>query len=191
MPEYKRAFAAGGTFFFTVVTYGRRPILTSATAISHLREAFLREMHFHPFKVDAIVILPDHMHCIWTLPAGDARFSMRWSAIKGHFTRLYLSNGRKQLHCNSSRATRGEQAVWQRRFWEHVIRDDRDYQEHMDYIHYNPVRHGHAECPHGWPHSSFRRFVQRRIYAESWQCACRGQRPDKIGFDGIADRTGE
>jgi putative transposase len=175
MPDYRRAVAPGATFFFTLVTHGRRPLLATTTAIGLLRAGFRRERTHHPFEIDAIVILPDHLHVIWTLPPGDMRFSMRWSAIKGEFTRLYLATGRIPADRSKSRMRRGEQAVWQRRFWEHVIRDDDDYGRHMDYVHYNPVKHGHVDCPHAWPASSFAKWVRAGVYPIDWMCLCRGR----------------
>ena len=123
MPEYRRPFAPGATFFFTVVTNFRRPILTGSAALEFLRTAFREERAHHTFEIDAIVILPNHLHCLWVLPENDTRFSMRWSAIKGRFTELYLSGGGTETGRSESRRKRGERGVWQRRFWEHRIRD--------------------------------------------------------------------
>ncbi len=118
----------------------------------------------HPFNVDAIVILPDHIHSIWTLPENDADFSARWQLIKARFSRSIA--GGEQI--SQSRSRRGERGIWQRRFWEHVVRDERDFRAHMDYLHFNPVKHGHAASVREWPHSSFHRLVQKGFYAADW-----------------------
>ena len=168
MPEYRRPFAPGATFFFTVVTNFRRPILTGSAALEFLRTAFREERAHHTFEIDAIVILPDHLHCLWVLPENDTRFSMRWSAIKGRFTALFLSAGGTETGRSESRRKRGERGIWQRRFWEHVIRDEVDYERHLDYIHYNPVKHDLARCPHEWSHSSFAKWVRQGAYDADW-----------------------
>lgn len=141
MPEYRRAFVPGGTFFFTVVTYERRPILTSDDALETLRQAFDWTRVIRPFTVEAIVILPDHLHCIWTLPANDADFAVRWRSIKSRFTRNIVSKIDARSE-SPSRVARRERPVWQRRYWEHNVRDERDFRRHVEYIHANPVRHG-------------------------------------------------
>jgi len=131
-----------------------------------LREAFKSVMDRHPFRIDAIVILPDHLHCIWTLPEGDSDFSKRWMLIKKRFTMICHDPDRTLP--NASRVHKREQAIWQRRFWEHQIRDEQDYSRHVEYIHYNPVKHGFVEAPIDWPHSSFSAFVARRAYHRDW-----------------------
>ncbi len=164
--QYRRAKTKGGTHFFTVVTHQRRKFLCRPANVSLLREAFRNVMAEHPFQIDAVVLLPDHLHCIWTLPAGDNNFSTRWRLIKGYFTRgcdpIY------QGVASPSRQKKQEQAIWQRRFWEHQIRDERDFTQHVEYIHYNPVKHGLVKAPNDWPYSSFFRDVRRGIYAEGW-----------------------
>jgi len=190
MPEYRRPFVPGATLFFTVVTHDRRPILTGR-AIDFLRTAFCEERDHHPFEIDAIAILPNHLHTIWTLPQEDSRFSMRWSTIKGRFTDLFLSTGGSESTRSASRRRRGERGVWQRRFWDHVIRDERDYERHMDYIHYNPVKHELARCPHKWAHSSFAKWVREGTYDDDWNCVCEGRSIRPPDFSDIEDRVGE
>lgn len=185
MPEYRRIDAPGATIFFTVVTLGRRPILTVPGAVDALRSAMRREMEHHPFSIDGIVILPDHLHTIWTLPPGDSEFSMRWTKIKGDFTRAFLSAGGPEGPRNRSRRARGERGVWQRRFWDHVVRDDDEYAALMDYIHWNAVKHGYAGCPHEWPHSSFSERVRQGVYPADWMCQCGGTKPRLPVFDRI------
>ncbi len=165
MPNYRRAPIAGGTFFFTVVTYRRRPILTDPQVRSALRNAVALVRQEQPFVVDAWVLLPDHMHCIWTLPRGDANFSRRWGRIKAVVTKQ-LSTGERRVPSETGR--RWEGTIWQRRFWEHRIRDSRDLRHHMDYVHYNPVRHGLVSCVAEWPFSSFHRLCREGVYPHDW-----------------------
>ena len=132
--------------------------------ISILRNAFAEAKRAQPFEIDAIVVLPDHVHCIWTLPTADSDFSARWQIIKAYFSRR-VGDGEVR---SSSRVARRERGIWQRRFWEHCIRDDADYAAHIDYIHFNPVKHGHAATAADWPHSSFYRFVRSGVYPLNW-----------------------
>jgi putative transposase len=120
-----------------------------------LREAFRSIRDRHPFTIEAFVLLPDHLHCIWTLPQGDCDFSTRWRLIKSQFTRNCMVGDR--LPVSASRSSKGEQPIWQRRFWEHLIRNDEDFRRHVDYIHYNPVKHGLVRNASEWPYSSFGR----------------------------------
>lgn len=191
MPEYRRFIVPGATFFFTVVTDSRRRILAEARALDALRAAFREVNQRHPFTIEAIVVLPDHLHCVWTLPPSDSRFSLRWRLIKSRFTSSYLAGGGIETARSHSRRKREERGVWQRRFWEHVIRDERDYDRHMDYIHYNPVRHGLVRCPHAWPYSSFSRAVAHRIYPSDWCCVCKGRQPALPDFSDMEDQVGE
>lgn len=163
MPRYIRSFVPGGTFFFTVTLLERQRRLL-VERIDLLREAFSLVQAHKPFTLDAVVILPDHLHCIWTLPSGDADFSSRWHAIKAGFSRGIASGER----LSERRIKKGERGIWQRRFWEHAIRDERDFGRHADYIHYNPVKHGHAQRTADWPFSSFRRYVERGICPLDW-----------------------
>lgn len=153
--QYRRACAPGGTFFFTLVTQGRRPVFSNAQAVEVLRNAFRRVRASRPFKIDAMVVIPDYLPCIWTLPPGDADFPTRWRLIKTWFTKHWQPAGR-------------EQAVWQHRYWEHQIRDATDFARHVDYLHYNPVKHGLAKSPLDWPYSSFRRHLEAGIYPADW-----------------------
>ena len=163
MPQYIRAFVPGGTFFFTVALLERhRKLLTEH--IDDLRAVFMAARKRRPFIIEAIVILPGHLHCIWTLPFGDADFSTRWHDIKTRFA-ARIPGGER---LSARRLKKGERGIWQRRFWEHVIRDERDYEHHLDYIHYNPVKHGHVTKVAEWPYSSFHRYVRRGIYNLEW-----------------------
>ena len=153
--------------------------------------AFREERAHHTFEIDTIVILPDHLHCLCLLPENDTRYSMRWSAIKGRFTELYTSPGGAETGRSASRSKRGERGVWQRRFWEHVIRDEIDYERHMDYIHYNPVKHELVRCPHEWSHSSFAKWVRQGAYDDDWMCRCLGGEVKPPDFGDVEDRAGE
>lgn len=161
MVMYRRAWVPGGTFFFTVTLADRRAH-TLTTHVGLLREAFRITHRQRPFTIEAIVILPDHLHTLWTLPTGDTDYPTRWQAIKTRFTQQLATLGPLPRHAN------GEPKVWQRRYWEHTIRDDSDYARHVDYIHFNPVKHGHAARVGDWPHSSFHRYVQRGDLPADW-----------------------
>ncbi|HEX9897130.1 MAG TPA: transposase [Dehalococcoidales bacterium] len=166
MSNYRRAFLKGGTFFFTVVTYMRYPIFDEETSVRLLGNCFKSIMKTHPFRIDAIVIMPDHLHTIWTLPDEDSDFSTRWKQIKGTFSRHY--SGNKSRDITGSIISKSEKGIWQRRFWEHVIRNQEDFNKHCDYIHYNPVKHGLVNSPLEWKLSSFRKFVEKRLYQSDW-----------------------
>ena len=152
MPNYRRAFVAGGCWFFTVNLRERGTSLLTDN-IDALREATRHTMRRHLFRVDAFVVLSDHLHAIWTLPPDDADFSMRWRLIKRDLRGRYL-------------AARGERGIWQRRFLEHLIRDERDYRHHVEYCAINPVKHGLVRRVPDRPHSSFHRDVRAGIFAE-------------------------
>jgi len=156
MPNYRRWRSEGGTYFFTVVTYGRYPWLCEPIARQALRQA---TQAAYPFSIDAWVLLPDHLHCIWTLPTGDDDFSTRWRLIKTRTTQVCTRHLPIDLPSSRSRQTRGDHPYWQRRFWEHQIRDEADFQNHIHYIHQNPVKHGHAITPTDWPYSTIHRSI--------------------------------
>jgi putative transposase len=163
MPQYIRAFVPGGIFFFTVALLERRRRLLTQY-IDELRAVFKAARERRPFTIEAIVILPGHLHCIWTLPEGDADFSSRWQDIKARFA-ARIPRGER---LSARRQQKGERGIWQRRFWEHVIRDEGDFERHADYIHYNPVKHGHVTRVAAWPYSSFHDYVRRGIYDLGW-----------------------
>ncbi|EAZ91247.1 REP-associated tyrosine transposase [Crocosphaera chwakensis] len=164
--QYRRAKQPGSSYFFTLVTHNRRSFLCEAENIVLLRDSFRRVIEKHPFIIDAIVILPNHLHCIWTLPQGDAEFSTRWRLIKSWFS--CQCDRKYQGNISTSRQSKQERAIWQRRFWEHLIRDEEDFINHADYIHYNPVHHGLVSRPKDWEYSSFHRYVQRGVYDVNW-----------------------
>jgi putative transposase len=162
MVGYRRNFVPGGTYFFTVVLENRRSSLL-VDKIASLRHAFRATRRERPFHIDAIVILPDHLHAAMTLPEGDADFSGRWRRIKSTFTRQVVAGG-----VPAKRNRRGEYSLWQRRFWEHTIRDETDFARHFDYIHYNPVKHALVSRVSDWPHSSFHRYVRSGLLPQDW-----------------------
>jgi len=171
MVRYRRNFVPGGTFFFTVTLDDRR----SSVLVDHvalLRFAFRKARGEQPFTTDAVVILPDHLHAIMTLPPGDSDFSGRWRRIKSTFTRSVVAAG-----VSISRDHRGEYTLWQKRFWEHTIRDDGDFERCADYVHFNPVRHRLVSSPAAWPFSSLHRYARTGVLPLDW------------GGGGLADNT--
>ena len=168
MPDYRRAIVPGGTFFFTVVTFDRKPILTSAFSRQILRLAWKTVQEKHPFKCNAICLLPEHVHCIWTLPENDANYSIRWAAIKALFSKHYLLVGGIEGIRNTSRKRKGEAAIWQRRYWEHCIQDEKDFIRHFDYIHYNLVKHNLVRNVSEWKWSSFHKYKLKGYYKDGW-----------------------
>ena len=168
MTNYRRANFEGGYYFFTVVTYRRRPFLIDEPARSCLRAAWEHTKQRSHFRVVALCLLPDHLHCIWKLPDGDGDFSLRWSLIKAGFTRRYLRAGGAEYGQCPSRNRKRERGIWQRRFWEHQIRDEQALQRHIDYVHYNPVKHGLVERVEDWPWSSYHKYVREGIYGKSY-----------------------
>lgn len=163
MSRYRRSLVGGGTFFFTVTLADRRSTLL-IEQIERLRAVYARVQRKHPFETVAICVLPDHLHAVWALPTDDADFSLRWSLIKAGFSRGLAASVRR----SESKMVKREKGLWQRRFWEHQIRGELDFQRHVDYIHFNPVKHGHVVRVTDWPYSSFHRYVERGIYPLDW-----------------------
>ena len=166
MRRYIRAFVPGGTFFFTV-TLQDRGARYLRDHVAELRTCFTEVKDRHPFRVDAIVILPEHLHAIWTLPTDDADFGTRWMLIKQAFTRRLHAIGALD-EASSSVRRKGQRSVWQQRFWEHQIRDEDDFARHVDYIHFNPVKHGWVLRARDWPYSSLHRFVREGTLPGDW-----------------------
>jgi putative transposase len=163
MPNYRRAFVPGGRWFFTANLLNRRSGLLTKE-IAALSEATRRTRDRHPFRIDAFVVLPDHVHTIWTLPTDDADFSTRWRLIKVEFSKSIP----RTEHLSKVRRARGERGIWQRRFWEHLIRDDEDYRRHVEYCYINPVKHGLVRRVCDWPFSSFHRDVEAGLFPRDW-----------------------
>jgi putative transposase len=164
MRSYTRLHVPGGCYFFTVNLHVRRDNDLLIRHIDALRAAVATVRRNHPFAIHAMVVLPDHLHAVWRLPPDDADFSTRWRLIKASFSRAVATGER----ITPSRARRGERGVWQRRFWEHLIRDECDWRRHVDYIHYNPVKHGHVPRAVEWPYSSLHRFIRAGWYEPDW-----------------------
>src|SRR5690606_25578166 len=168
MPDYRRARIPGGCYFFTVVTERRQPILTHPDIRLALREAIMEVRASQPFRINGWVLLPDHMHAIWSLPPGDADFSNRWRRIKRHVTRHCGPAHQRAELLTRRRSAKQCGTLWQHRFWEHLIRDETDFRRHLDYLHANPLRHGLVERVSDWPWSSFHRWAQRGVYPIDW-----------------------
>jgi len=168
MSNYRRANAKGATYFFTVVTYRRRKFLTLPENRHALRNAIRAAKLKHTFGIEAWVLLPDHMHCIWTLPENDSDFSKRWGLIKAQFTQQTKARLHNETWMNQSKHKHRESTIWQRRFWEHQIRDYYDLEKHVDYIHFNPVKHGYVDRVRDWPYSTFHRYVRSGVYPIAW-----------------------
>jgi putative transposase len=184
LTNWRRVHQPGGTFFFTLVTEGRAPILTTPDGRRILRSVKLACKERWPFEIVAVVLLPDHLHTIWKLPAGDSAYSTRWAWLKKEFTKAWLHTGGAEQAVSTSRQRNRRRGVLQRRFWEHAIRDGPDLERHLDYIHYNPVKHGYAGCAREWPWSSFHRYFREGAYAPDWGCA-------DLGFGDIESTVGE
>jgi putative transposase len=168
MSNYRRWRVEGGTYFFTVVTHERRPLLTTEAARTSLRAAICRVRQRHPLRVVAIVLLPDHLHTIWELPPGDADYAVRWRQIKTLVTQSLAPILPVAGDLSPSRRRRHEMGVWQRRFYEHTCRDEQDVKRLADYIHVNPVKHRLVTRVCDWPWSSFHRYVRSGEYTREW-----------------------
>ena len=173
--DYRRAWHPGGTYFFTVNLLQRQGNDLLTRNIDLLRFIIKTVQRRHPFKIHGWVVLPEHLHCVIELPPGDADYATRWRLIKMEFSKALPRTER----LSAVRARRGERGVWQRRYWEHLIRDERDYRAHMDYVHINPVKHGLVKAVADWPYSTFRRLVAEGIYPENWG----GGNEGDLGYD--------
>ena len=168
MPNYRRVQTQGASYFFTVVSYQRQMILCDEPVRKALRKSITAVQTLYPFKIEAWVLLPDHLHTIWTLPQGDSNYSKRWSMIKRKVS-LECSFAYKNIALiNRSKHKHRESTFWQRRFWEHQIRDQDDYNNHMDYIHFNPVKHGLCDVAVEWPYSTLHKLIKEGVYAADW-----------------------
>ncbi|HUT11013.1 MAG TPA: transposase [Thermoguttaceae bacterium] len=179
MSDYRRWFVPGGMFFFTVVTYGRRPILGTDAARQFLRSAVETIRKNRPFELFATVLLPDHWHLIMQLPPDDDDYSTRMKRIKEEFTKLWLAAGLVEAQVTAAQAEKGARGIWQPRFWEHTIQDEEDLERCTDYIHWNPRKHRLVPRVADWPWSSFRRFVEAGDYDLNWG----GTEPNSIAGD--------
>ncbi|MFO0904208.1 MAG: transposase [Pirellulales bacterium] len=168
MPNYRRWFVPGGTYFFTCVTQGRRPILTTELGRRCLHEALETVQETHRFEIVAIVLLPDHWHTVWSLPTGDANYPLRWSRIKEEFTVKWLQAGGSEARQSASREKKRQRGIWHKRYWEHTVRDEPDLKRCVDYIHWNPRKHRLVDRVGDWEWSSFHRYVAAGEYTPEW-----------------------
>ena len=165
MVNYRRSRVAGGTFFFTVNLFDRKKTLL-VDHVDLLRSIVIDVRAKLPFAIDAMVVLPDHWHAVWTLPPDDGRYAERLRLIKARFTKRLLNAG-----VNIAKDHRGEHKLWQKRYWEHTIRDDKDFEAHVNYVHINPVKHGYVSRAIDWPHSTIHRYVENGTLPKDWACA--------------------
>ncbi len=177
MRKYKRLREQGASYFFTLVTHERRKLFLEAETVELLSSSIATVQERHPFELAALVVLPAHLHALWQLPSHDADYPTRWRLIKERFTKAWVKR-HGPTNPNASRLAKGEQALWQRRYWEHLIRDDEDLGPHLDYIHLNPVHHGLADAPKNWPHSSFAAWVAEGVYEAGWGSDEKPQLPE-------------
>jgi putative transposase len=182
MPDFRRYFVPGGTYFFTLVTARRSPLFRHEEARTLLGKTMREQCEDAPFETVAIVLLPDHLHAIWTLPPGDEDYPRRWQAIKAKFTSGWLAGGGEEQEVTPGYGRQRRRGVWQPRFMEHTIRDEGDLHQHADYIHYNAVKHGYVRCPKDWPWSSFHRYVRSGDYPIDWGCEHKPP-PGFVGID--------
>jgi len=168
MSHYRRANTPGASYFFTVVAYRRQPILCDAPIRAALRNTIHEVRNRRPFVVDAWVLLPDHLHCLWTLPPGDADFATRWSLTKRRVSVACNRRYRQEAWLTASKKKHRESTLWQRRYWEHQIRNETDFARHVDYIHYNPVKHSLSRTPQAWPYSTVHRYIETGMVPADW-----------------------
>jgi len=187
MPNYRRAFVPGASFFFTVNVDRRRRLFDDPSAINLLGSALRRCLMRWPCTVNAIVLLPDHLHAIWTQPRGDAEYPKRWGWAKKEFTHWWLQIGGHDHGVSAGRKRQRRRGIWQPRYWEHTLKDEYDFERHFDYIHWNLVKHHHIRCPYEWPYSSFHRYVHLGVYDRKWGCFT----GKTIDFSKIEDTVGE
>ena len=191
MSDYRRYFVPGGTYFFTLVAYERRPRFALPADLQRLRDAVAFVQREQPFRFLAAVVLPDYLHFIWALPPGDSDYSRRIGRMKVHFTRSCDAMERSGPAPSPSRRKHRDANVWQRRFWEHTVDEPAELEALLDYIHYNPVKHGYATCPHGWAASSFSRWVALGLYDQRWGCCCGRIQPVPRDFAKVEGAVGE
>ena len=164
--KYHRYFQNGGTYFFTLVTFRRKKIFLEDSACELFMHALDHVQSNHPFHVIAYCLCPDHIHMIWSLPENDNNYPLRWRLVKSNFSRKYKQEDKESIPV--SRKHKGECTVWQRRYWEHFIRDENDLVKHIEYIHFNPVKHALVDAPVRWRYSSFYDYVDQGLYQKDW-----------------------
>lgn len=191
MSQYRRLYQKGGIVFLTIVTYNRKSIFNNPRNIDLLRKATATVKSEIPFDILGAVILPDHFHFLWQLPPDNVDYSKRVGRLKALFTKSLKKGNNLLQEIPESRKKHRESNIWQRRFWEHTIRDERDFEQHLDYIHYNPVKHGLVSCPHLWEYSSFNLWVKKGFYDQDWACFCKGKKVKIPDFREIVNSVGE
>jgi REP-associated tyrosine transposase len=191
MPNFRRTHDPDGTFFFTLVTDGRAPFLCDDLAPRLLRDITRQTQARWPFTIDAMVVLPDHLHTIWTLPDQDTDYSIRLAWLKKEFTKRWLQHRGAERVRSIGRARERRRGIWQPKFWEHAVRDERDLERCVEYVHYNPVSHGVTTCPNAWRWSSFARWVRAGDYPADWACACGPGVAVRMDFDRFSRTVGE
>ncbi len=191
MSNYRRVYVPGGTFFFTLVTYNCQPYFANSENIAKLRQAIATVKQEMPFNITGAVILPDHIHFLWTLPMLDTNYSKRIGRLKVVFTKAFRGKTSLPDNVSISRQKHRESDVWQRRFWEHTLQDEAELEIYLNYIHYNPVKHGLVSCPHLWKYSSFDSWVNQGVYSLKWGCTCQGQKVKIPNLDKIIHLVGE
>ncbi len=191
MPNYRRVQIPGSTVFLTWVTHNRTPLFANPENVAYLRQAVAAIKAEQPFEILGAVILPDHLHFLWSLPPNDSNYSKRVGRIKVLFTSAFQGDRPAVAARSPSHRKHREREVWQRRFWEHTIRNEDEWSACLDYIHYNPVKHGLVSCPHLWPYSSFQKWVNSGHYPLDWACQCEGNTAQIPDFSKINPLVGE
>lgn len=191
MSEYRRFYQKEGIVFLTIVTYNRQPIFNNSHNIDLLRKAIATVKSEMPFEILGAVILPDHLHFLCQLPPNDADYSKRVGRLKVLFTKSFKQENNVIQEVPRSRIKHRESNIWQRRFWEHNIRNEQDFEQHLNYIHYNPVKHHLVSCPHFWQYSSFNLWVKKGVYSSQWACICDQNKAKIPDFSSINHNFGE
>jgi putative transposase len=191
MSQYRRIYQQESIVFLTIITYNRQPIFKNPQNIDLLRQTTAIVRSEMPFEILGAVILPEHLHFLWQLSSSDNNYSKRVGRLKALFTKSFREQNKVNLPLTQSREKHRESNIWQRRFWEHTIRDDLDFEQHLNYIHYNPVKHNLVSCPHFWKYSSFNLWVKKGFYSPQWACICQGNKPQVPDFARISHNFGE
>ena len=172
MPDYRRVKIKGATYFFTLVTYKRQKLFLTEDKRDLFLDSLQYVQNYHPFTLTAYCILQDHIHLIWEMPTDDANYSMRIGEIKRRFSKKFAAHFGSPKKLRPNQVKRREAGIWQPRFWEHYIRDEDDLSRHIDYVHYNPVKHGLVQQVSDWPSSSFMGYVRQGFYQQDWGQGC-------------------
>lgn len=191
MPEYRRFYQEGSIIFLTIVTCNRQQIFSDEKNINLLRQVTANVKLEMPFEILGAVILPDHLHFLWQLPPNNGDYSKRVGRLKALFSKSYQEKNELQLPLSRSRKKHKESNIWQRRFWDHHIRNEKDFEQHLNYIHYNPVKHHLVSCPHFWQYSSFNLWIKKGVYSSQWACICDQNKAKIPDFSSVNHNFGE